>query len=127
MPFGSTSPAELPVPFARAKATREITRTWEAFLSSGELSGPRLRPLIAEGWRRSRELGIDPLMRRAPTVLSSEEIGEILASEDLGRAGRAVLEDFGRVVEGTGHVIVLADAQGRILHAAGHTGIQDTL
>jgi transcriptional regulator of acetoin/glycerol metabolism len=62
----------MPVPVTHAKAAREISRTWEAFLSSGELTGPRLRPLIAERWLRCRELGIDPLLQRAPTVLTSE-------------------------------------------------------
>jgi transcriptional regulator of acetoin/glycerol metabolism len=127
MRFGSTSPAELPVPFARPKAAREISRSWETFVSSGELTGSWLRPLIGERWRRCRELGIDPRMQRAPTVLSSQEIGAFLAREDLGRAGRSVLDEFGRVVEGTGHVIVLADERGRIVHAAGHSGIQGTL
>ncbi|HSB61666.1 MAG TPA: hypothetical protein VLI67_08095, partial [Vicinamibacteria bacterium] len=66
-------------------------------------------------------------MRRARSVLDTREVGAILAREDLGRAGRSVLEDFGHVVEGTGHVIVLADEAGRILHAAGHSGFQATL
>jgi transcriptional regulator of acetoin/glycerol metabolism len=127
MRFGSTSPADLPVPFARPKAAREISRSWETFVSSGELTGSWLRPLIGERWRRCRELGIDPRMQRAPTVLSSQEIGTFLAREDLGRAGRSVLEEFGCVVEGSGHVIVLADERGRIVHAAGHSGIQNTL
>lgn len=122
-----TSPAEMPVPFAHPKAVRDIARSWEAFVASGDLTGARLRPVIEERWSRCRELGIDPLMQRAPTVLSSPEIRTILAREDLGRAGRSVLEGFGRVVEGTGHVIVLADEAGRILHAAGHSGIQRTL
>src|SRR6185295_19990250 len=72
-------------------------------------------------------VGIDPMMGRAPTVLESPEIGMLLAQEDLGRAGKSVLEDFSRIVEGTGHVIVLADQEGRILHAAGHSGIQAAL
>jgi sigma-54 dependent transcriptional regulator, acetoin dehydrogenase operon transcriptional activator AcoR len=121
------SSAETPGRFTGPSAAREIARSWEAFVSSGELIGPPLRPLIEERWRTCRELGIDPSMRRAPTVLSPPEIATILAREDLGRAGRSVLESFGRVVEGTGHVIVLADAAGRILHAAGHSGIQRTL
>src|SRR6185503_3830544 len=66
-------------------------------------------------------------MQRAPTALAAEEIEAILAREDLGRAGRVVLEDFGRVVEGTGHVVVLADQEGRILHAVGHSGIHALL
>jgi transcriptional regulator of acetoin/glycerol metabolism len=117
----------MPVPFAQPKAVREIARSWEAFVSSGDLSGAHLRPLIKERWSRCRELGIDPLLQRAPTVLSPSEVRSLLAREDLGRAGRSVLDGFGRVVEGTGHVIVLADEAGRILHAAGHSGIQRTL
>jgi transcriptional regulator of acetoin/glycerol metabolism len=127
MGIGSAGPPEQRVTLSRAKATREIARAWEAFLSSGDLSASCVRPLIAERWRRSRELGIDPLMQRAPTALGAEEIKAILAREDLGRAGRLVLEDFGRMVEGTGHVIVLADQEGRILHAAGHSGVQAVL
>jgi len=127
MRIGSARPAEQRVAFSSAKATREITRAWEAFLSSGDLTASCLRPLIAERWRRCRELGIDPMMRRAPTALGVEEIETILAREDLGRAGRSVLEDFGRVVEGTGHVVVLADQEGRILHAAGHSGVHALL
>ena len=67
------------------------------------------------------------MMQRAPTALGVEEVETILAREDLGRAGRSVLEDFGRVVEGTGHVVVLADQEGRILHAAGHSGVHALL
>jgi transcriptional regulator of acetoin/glycerol metabolism len=122
MRIGAARPAEAQAAFS-AKATREITRAWETFLSSGELSSSSLRPLIAERWRRSHELGIDPRMQRAPTALEPGEIEAILAREDLGRAGRTVLEDFGRVVEGTGHVVVLADPEGRILHAVGHSRV----
>ncbi len=127
MPNGSTGPAEMPVPFARAGTAREIARTREIFLSSGKLSGPGVRPLIAQRWQNCRASGVDPLMERAPTVLSPQDIQTILAREDLGRAGRPVLDDSGRVVEGTGHVLVLADESGRILHAAGHAGLQGTL
>ncbi len=127
MPIGRSGPAEMPVPFARAKTGREIARTREIFLSSGRVSGTHVRPLIAQRWQNCRDSGVDPLMERAPTALNPEEIQTILAREDLGRAGRAVLDDFGRVVEGTGHVLVLADEAGRILHAAGHAGLQGTL
>jgi len=127
VPIGSTGPAEMSAPFARAGTAREIARTRETFLSSGKLSGPPLRPLIAQRWQSCRDNGIDPLMERAPTALSAQQVQTILAREDLGRAGRAVLDDFGRVVEGTGHVLVLADEAGRVLYAAGHAGLQGTL
>ena len=129
MRIGSAGPAEQQAALHGAKATGdEITLAWEAFVSSGDLAQSScIRPLIAERWRRSRALGIDPMMQRAPTAMGGEELETILAREDLGRAGRSVLDDFGRVVEGTGHVVVLADQEGRILHAAGHAGVQALL
>ena len=68
MPTRSTGPAERPVPFARAATAREIARTREIFLSSGKLSGSRVRPLIAKRWQSCRDMGVDPLMDRAPTA-----------------------------------------------------------
>src|SRR5207244_6705136 len=47
--------------------------------------------------------------------------------EDFGRAGKQVLDTFAQVVEGTGHVIVLADAQGRIVYSVGHRGVERML
>ena len=85
------------------------------------------RPTIARGWQQSRELKIDPFMQRAPEGISAEEIQTILTREDLGQAGRRVLDDSARAVTGTGHVILLADSQGRIIYSAGHAGLQRDL
>jgi transcriptional regulator of acetoin/glycerol metabolism len=115
------------IPAHPARAFREIARSWEAFVGSSALAGPVPRPVIAQSWQRSRDLGIDPFIERAPTALTPEEIEAILAREDLGRAGRQVLDDFSRAVEGTGHVILLADARGRIIHSGGHAPLRETL
>ena len=123
----STSPAQTPVPPLAPRPAGRLPGAGKPSCLQGDLSTAPLRPVIADRWLRCREQGLDPFMKRAPTALSPEEVATILAREDLGRAGRSVLEEFGRVVEGTGHVIVLADEAGRILHAAGHSGIQHTL
>jgi sigma-54 dependent transcriptional regulator, acetoin dehydrogenase operon transcriptional activator AcoR len=115
------------IPADPSRAYKQIARSWEAFVGSRKLSGALPRPVIAQSWERSRELGIDPFLERAPTALSSEEIEAILALEDLGRAGRGVLDEFSRAVEGTGHVILLADALGRVIYSAGHAPIRPTL
>jgi transcriptional regulator of acetoin/glycerol metabolism len=115
------------IPARPARAFREIARSWEAFVGSSALTGSVPRPVIARSWQRSRDLGIDPFIERAPTVLTPEEFEAILAREDLGRAGRRVLDDFSRAVEGTDHVILLADAQGRIIYSGGHAPLRETL
>jgi transcriptional regulator of acetoin/glycerol metabolism len=109
------------------RAVRTIGSAWERFVSSGKVSESIPRPVIARGWQRSRDLNIDPYMERAPDGISAEEIQTILAREDLGQAGRRVLDDSARAVAGTGHVILLADSQGRIVYSAGHAGFQRTL
>jgi len=127
MKIQSLKAGEPAIPPDPPNALKEIGRAWEGFVASGEFVGTLPRPVIAQSWQRSRELGINPFMDRAPTVISPEEIEAILLREDLGRAGRQVLDDFTGAVEGTGHVILLADARGRIVYWAGHRGLQRIL
>lgn len=127
MKMQSLKAGEAAIPPDPPNALKEIGRAWEGFVASGEFVGTLPRPVIAQSWQRSRELGIDPFMDRAPTAISSEEIEAILRREDLGRAGKQVLDEFAGAVEGTGHVIVLADARGRIVHWAGYRRLQRIL
>src|SRR5262245_19162724 len=119
--------AGLAIPANPVRAVREIGSAWTRFVESGELTDSAPRPAIANRWRQSRALDIDPHMERAPEGITHDEIQEILGREDLGRAGRKVLDDSARAVAGTGHVILLADDQGRIVYSAGHAGLQHTL
>ncbi|MDZ7736856.1 MAG: sigma-54-dependent Fis family transcriptional regulator [Gammaproteobacteria bacterium] len=118
---GSTAPR---IP---SVSQRKLTRAWEQFVETGDFSSESPRAVIARSWQCSRERGLDPRAERAPTVLSSEEIEAWLAREDLGRAARPVLDDLARTVEETQHVIVLGDAEGRILYSVGHRQIQNDL
>lgn len=100
-----------------------IREAWQRFVSGRELGPLRadLRDLIAERWRICQEAGLDPRLRSAPSAgISDEELERFLLNHELGRAGKAVLDDFGRVAEAGGQVIVLADAQGRIWHRVGN-------
>ena len=117
----------LAIPAHPVRAVKAIGSAWERFVSSGEIGESMPRPAIARGWQQSRDLNIDPYMQRAPEGISAEEIQTILRREDLGQAGRRVLDDSARAVAGTGHVILLADSQGRIIYSAGHAGFQRTL
>jgi sigma-54 dependent transcriptional regulator, acetoin dehydrogenase operon transcriptional activator AcoR len=119
--------ADVGIPAHPVRAVKAIGSAWERFVTSGEVSGSTPRPAIARGWQQSRELQLDPFMERAPQGISAEEIQAILTREDLGQAGRRVLDDSARAVTGTGHVILLADSQGRIIYSAGHAGLQRTL
>lgn len=116
------------VPHDPERANRQLNRAWEQFIGSGQIrdeSSPR--PVILESWQRSRQRGIDPVAERAPTRITLEEIEEILATQALGRAGGEVLQTYAQMIHASGHVIVLADAQGRILHSVGDRNTRDHL
>jgi len=108
-------------------ANRQIASAWESFVATGKFRGITPRPVIAERWTRCRTLGISPHAQKAPSQISVDEIEAILAEAALGRAGREVLDGYARMVEGSGHVIVLADAGGRILYSVGLKGTRDQL
>ena len=121
------SAAGVAAPRIPSVSQRELNRVWEQFVETGDFNRESPRSVIARSWQRSRELGLNPYAERAPTVLSTEEIEAWLARQDLGRAARPVLDNLVDTVQGTRHVIVLADAQGRILYSVGHRQIQDHL
>jgi transcriptional regulator of acetoin/glycerol metabolism len=104
-----------------------VTNIWERFVSTGELNHSRLRPVIADSWQRCSELGINPLNKRALSVISNEEIEAKLHSENLGISGKNVLDKMSNTVKDTGHVIVLADNSGRIIYSVGHKQVQKHL
>ena len=91
----------------------------DAYLSNGD-APPGIRSVIAASWDRTRSLGIDPDALRAPSAITLERIDEILRTQELGITGRRVLDRFSSLVEGSKHVIVLADERGRILYEVGH-------
>lgn len=115
------------IPHNAHASQNAVAKLWEKFVGTGELNHRRLRPVIANRWLRCRELGIDPLSKRARSVISKEEIEAKLHSENLGISGKNVLDRMSKTVEDTGHVIVLADNSGRILYSVGHQQVQEHL
>lgn len=108
-----------------ADLNRDVTAGREEFLAAGSVAG--VRPVIAASWERTRALGIAPTAERAPSIISLDQIDEILRTETLGLSGRQVLDRFAGLVEGSGHVIVLADDRGRILYEVGHRNVYEAL
>ncbi len=118
---------ELPPPANLTRASKEIATAWESFINGDTIAGPKPRPVVLEGWMRCRAHGINPRAERALIDITPEELLSILHNDDLGRAGKSILDGFQQLMGGTGHVAVLADAQGRILYEVGHPKIQARL
>ncbi|MEE8320560.1 MAG: sigma-54-dependent Fis family transcriptional regulator [Gammaproteobacteria bacterium] len=104
-----------------------IATAREHFIGTGEFIDKRPRSVIASSWQRCRQLGINPHEERARSVLLPEEIEARLHNDNLGLAGKTVLDRMAQTVAGTRHVIVMADSSGRILYSVGHRQIQSHL
>ncbi len=125
---GHLSPQGLELLADPRAAISRIARSWEDFITSGSLKpGHGPRPIIAHRWQQSRELGIAPETERAPLALEPDRLEQLLESDLLARCGRRILEHYAPMVAGTAHVIVLGDAEGRLLCSVGHQEIRDAL
>ncbi len=109
------------------ESNNNIAQAWEAFTGSTDTKPVKVRPIISNSWLQSRALGIRPETERAPTVIPADEIEENIRTSDLGIAGTSVLNGLSDILHDTKHVVVLADAEGRILYSVGHKQVQDKL
>ena len=116
-------------PAAEASAICKLLREgWERFVADGAVPASLpVRPFALDGWRAARQSGIDPLLERAPLDRTKEELGRVFEEDDFALAGRRVLDDMKDVLAGGGHVLLLSDAGGRILHAVGDREVKDAL
>ena len=115
------------IPSNAIATSGSVADAWEHFVGTGEFNKNYPRPVIATCWQRCKQLGINPHEERARSVLLPEEIEAKLHNDNLGLAGKTVLDRMAQTVAGTSHVIVMADSSGRILYSVGHRQIQSRL
>ena len=77
-----------------------------------------VRPVIEESWRRCLRVGIDPVTPRVPRHGEAAR-PRSARNQELLEASHAVMEQARTTLEGCGTMLVLADATGVVLHAAG--------
>ncbi|HTJ27267.1 MAG TPA: hypothetical protein VMA36_13990 [Candidatus Limnocylindria bacterium] len=110
-----TSPAEIDA------AARELARIRERYHEDGASAGA-VRPRIAESWRRCRDLQVDPSLKCAA---GHETVGDLrIANERLLYAARPTVARLTDELEGTGYVVVVADARGRLLDLSGDVAMR---
>jgi transcriptional regulator with XRE-family HTH domain len=98
-------------------AVYELARMRDHYHRGGLTNVSSARPRILASWNRCRDLGVDPNLKRAPMYHDLAELRA--ANERLLRAADAVLANLADQFAGTGYVIVVTDAKGRLLDLAG--------
>jgi transcriptional regulator of acetoin/glycerol metabolism len=119
-------PPESPLTFRRGtdlvRFAKELSRARERFLASGKVPAG-IRPVIADSWQRSLELGIaaDQSSRPVDTQFNSRQLGE--GRHGLLEASFAVVQRLAVGLAGSETAILVADADGTVLVAHGDVGV----
>jgi signal transduction histidine kinase len=111
------------------RTARELTTVRDDFLSTGSLSSGLPRPVILASWERCRTLAVNPSRRCAPLAVARETQLEQLRNDnalliEAAHPAMSYLTDF---LADSGYVVVLSDAQGRLLEVVGDKAIRRRL
>lgn len=96
----------------------------EAFLVSPDDPLPgAVRLLVAESWRRSLHLGVDPL-GTAPLELDDAALQAYREAHPLAALMPVVRHLLAQDADEAGHIVAVGDAQGRLMWVEGHRGLR---
>ncbi|MGO4426696.1 transcriptional regulator, partial [Streptomyces sp. MCAF7] len=113
-PLAAMSPAE---------SARLMAVMREAALSRGRLPLPA-RPVIGQSWDRMLRLGLDPEHGSAPRLLGLEELERRRQQTRLADVLPTLHSGLLEAAEAAGHIMIITDADGRVLWIDGHRGVR---
>ncbi|MBB4895691.1 hypothetical protein FHS39_004770 [Streptomyces olivoverticillatus] len=91
---------------------------------SGSRPPVQPRPVIGESWHRARRNGVDPDGGGAVPLMSAEELEHRRHTSPLGAVLPQLREQLGTVADAVRHLIVVTDAEGRLLWREGSPGVR---
>ncbi len=103
------------------RAGRNLAAVHENFLATpgAPLPDDVVRPVVAESWRRSLALGVDPQAESAPLDLSEEQLAEYRDRHPLAPMMPLVRQLLTENADEAGHIVAVGDARGRLLWVEG--------
>src|SRR5437867_3238949 len=97
-----------------SERAREVRAAWESFLDEGQIDAVRMP--IAHSWQRCYAAGVNPSDDHgAPTVADRDEASSLWHVHPLAAAAPLISQCLSPVAAGTGHLIVVSDADGLLL------------
>jgi len=97
----------------------------ERFIASGGDPGRQVRPIVADSWRRSRRVGVDPELPTPPVDVVGPELAALRSSHPLSGAMPIVRRLL--VEPGADWVAALSDEAGRLLWVDGSPALRRPL
>ncbi|MEE8603407.1 GAF domain-containing protein [Euzebya tangerina] len=109
-----------------------LRREWERVFAGapGGLAStgdepPRVRPAVAESWRRMAASGLNPHDLSPERRLTPEALAAARAASPLHRALPVLRRCLGSIAEDAEHILVVSDADGYLLWTEGHGSVLD--
>ncbi|MEU6097116.1 GAF domain-containing protein [Streptomyces sp. NPDC047079] len=96
---------------------QELRRAHESFTAAGTVAR-RVRPVVADSWRRSARAGVGP-DGTARVELTDGDLGSYRAEHPLARVMPLIRELMGPFAADGEHLLAVCDAQGRLLWVEG--------
>jgi hypothetical protein len=104
-----------------ARRDRDLAAVHENFLAAPSSPLPdSVRPIVAESWRRSLALGVDPCAGSAPLDLSEDELARYRERHPLAPMMPLIRRLLTDDADEAGHIVAIGDANGRLLWVEGH-------
>ena len=112
------------VTYYRTMVARNLGRTLaavhERFLATPAAPIPDVvRPVVADSWRRSLALGVNP-SSQAAVALSESELADYRARHPLAPMMPLIRRLLTEDADEAGHIVAIGDARGRLLWVEGH-------
>ncbi|MFI7586112.1 GAF domain-containing protein [Spongisporangium articulatum] len=99
-----------------------VAEVHERFLAAPALplSSTDIRPIVAESWRRSLALGVDPNAGAAPLDMAEDELRAYRDSHPLAPMMPLIRRLLTEDADEAGHIVAVGDELGRLLWVEGH-------
>lgn len=99
---------------------------WMEFIETGDVKKHQVRSIIFNSWKRSRAAGVDPYEGHGCKFLGPAELERLLLqNKDLMDISYPFLKKIYYFLQGSGFMIMLADANGYILEEFGDPEIME--
>jgi transcriptional regulator of acetoin/glycerol metabolism len=94
--------------------------SWEDVVINRQEPRKKVRPEILNSWVRCRDLGLDPLIKHSPNVISKNKLLRLQnKNRDFIEIARPVMQMIEISVRGTGFIVTLAEKAGHVLEVFG--------
>lgn len=109
-------------------AEQLIRQAWHEFVEKGKVQEGIVRPLILKSWLECRKIGLSPFQKKAPYVLSKEELESRKSQCSIFlEVAVPIAMNLYNFVAGSGFIIAIADSEGYLLEIMGDEDVKENV